>query len=83
MIEADQAVEQRQRSRNESLASVAPAGAFHNSDLEPTAYAVGYVLPLLRSFRRNRNSMKPRFARGHFPCANRLVVFPEVALMAA
>ena len=47
----------------EWLTSVAPGGAFDNSDPEPTAHAVGYLPPLLRSFRRGYDCNKVSCAR--------------------
>ena len=41
-----------------------PSGAFQDSDPEPTAYAVGYLLPLLRSFRRGYDCNKVSCVRG-------------------
>ncbi len=59
-METEQAAEQRQTALFKRPSSVAPAGAFYNSDSEPTAHAVGYPLTLLRSFRRGRKCKKPR-----------------------
>ena len=47
-MESGKAAEQRPKGWFEWLISVAPSGAFQDSDAEPTAYAVGYLLPLLR-----------------------------------
>ena len=58
-METGQAAEQRQKGWFVGwLISVAPTGAFQDSDPEPTAYAVGYLLPLLRSSRRGYDCNK-------------------------
>ena len=58
MMESGKAAEQRQKGWFEWLISVAPSGAFQDSDAEPTAYAVGYLLPQLRSSRRRYDCNK-------------------------